>query len=250
MKYFILPILIVFAVFNAQAQLSADNYDLKTQNNFAFENSTGTSQFNADLHGDDFNKKRRRKKKSSPLGFGLITGGSMFSISGDETDGVKMKFGMQIGLFGVYQLNEMFGVKSGVIFTQKGFKINEEIFGMKFDYVTNFNYVNIPILGTIGFGDSFKIYANAGPVLGVFLSGKTTSDDESMDVEGIKTTDLGVLVGGGVIIPVVQSRKSPTISILADVNYQLGLANIEDADDYTTKNNGITFGIGILIGGI
>lgn len=121
---------------------------------------------------------------------------------------------------------------------------------MKFDVVTNFNYLNIPILGTVGFGESLKFYANAGPVVGIFMNGKSTSDGESADVDGIKTTDMGLLVGGGAIIPIVNSRKGPGISLLADVNYQLGLANIVDGDGGTWKNNGITFGIGVLIGGI
>lgn len=255
MKYLILPVLFAFAALTANAQLSANNYDLKSiesNSSQIADHSTSTSQINADAQGDDFYKRRRKgKKKSSPLGFGLITGGSMFSVSGDGTDGVKMKFGMQFGLFGVYQINEMFGVKTGLIYTQKGFKIQEEIFGVKFDLVSNFNYLNIPILATVGFGESVKIYANAGPVVGIFMGGKNTSDGVSEDInDGIKSTDMGLLVGGGAIIPIVQSRKMPTISIIADVNYQLGLADINDTEGGgAMKNNGITFGVGVMVGG-
>ncbi|MCF8370429.1 MAG: PorT family protein [Bacteroidales bacterium] len=255
MKYLILPVLFAFASLTTNAQLSANNYDLKSNESSSLQiadHSLSTSQITADAQGSDFYKKRRKgKKKSSPLGFGIITGGSMFSVSGDGVENVKMKFGMQFGLFGVYQINEMFGVKTGFIYTQKGFKYEEEMLGIKFDLISNFNYLNIPILATVGFGESVKIYANAGPVVGIFMSGKNTSDGVSEDIEdGIKSTDMGLLVGGGAIIPIVQSRKMPTISIIADVNYQLGLADINDIEGAgTLKNNGITFGVGIMVGG-
>lgn len=111
MKYLILPILFVFAALTTNAQLSADNYDLKTQNANVFGSSNSTSQLDDDAQGDDFNKKRRKsKKKSSPLGYGVIAGGGLFTVSGDDTEGVDMKFGMQFGLIGTYQLTDMFGV--------------------------------------------------------------------------------------------------------------------------------------------
>ncbi len=256
MRNFTLVVAILLCSFFANAQLNAENYYLDdNQDSNLYET---ISQSNAsdyaleETEGNDFNKKRRKKKKkSSPLGYGIITGGTMFNISGDETDDAKMKFGMQFGLFGTYQINEMFGVKSGLIYTQKGTNFETEFFGETYELTATYNYINIPILATASFGESIKFYANAGPVIGIWMSGKEENDGVEEDIEdGMNTIDMGLLVGGGVIIPVIESRKHPTISIIADVNYQLGFANIYDSDDISIKNNGLTFGIGVLIGGI
>jgi hypothetical protein len=175
----------------------------------------------------------------------------MFNVSGDGMDDAEMKFGAQFGLVATYQLTDIFGVKSGLVYTQKGYKYEMDIFGVKFSSTQSFNYLNIPILGTVGFGDNIRFYANAGPVVGILMSAKSKADGDSEDIkENMKSTDIAALVGGGTIIPIIKSRGSSSISLLADVNYQLGLTNVSDSNDISVKNSGLTFGIGVLIGGI
>jgi hypothetical protein len=258
------------------AQASADRFNLADQQP-AFMDAGNSTSLTSDNFPEgnsdpmDITKRRKKKgKKSSPLAFGVLAGGGLYTISGDVTEGLSNKFGLQAGVLGTYQFSEMVGVKSGIQFIQKGYKMKDdyEEMGVKYevDEAATFNYINIPLLVTATFGEEIRFYANLGPTFGLFAGGKyklyqrtemenpfggdplvTEIDLDEKIEDGIKSLDIGAYMGAGLLVPVTNSRKGPGISLLVDFGYNLGLASVSDESDLTMKNNGILFGIGLMM---
>ncbi|MCF8370430.1 MAG: PorT family protein [Bacteroidales bacterium] len=253
MRRFIGPVLFVFAALGAQAQLSAEKHNLKTYGAEVFEFSTSAVQFDAGAQREGFFEKRLpEKSKSSQLAYGLIAGPTLsntINTLGKDISGTKMKFGMQFGLIGNYQASNLFGLKSGLVFTQKGYKGDYEDYltSANVDYKNTFNYLSIPVLATINFGDDIHFYGNAGPVVGIWIGGRSKSDGNSEKIDdGMAPADLAVQFGGGTIIPLVKYKESPSISLIADVNYQLGLSGVYYESSHV-YNAGFAFGVGVLV---
>ena len=248
MKYFTLTLIAICLAFFSLAQMSAENYNLSTSNPDAV--SQGLDATNVTLEsGDetsDFYKRRRKKKKSSPLGFGFLLGGGISDVSAEVNDEmVNGKFGFAFGAFAFFKFNESMAIKSGLHYHNKGFGVKD---GYGLDgIVDHYNYLNVPILFTYFFDIKYATYVNAGPVFSILLSAKEDGEDIK---EGMNTSDFGLFVGGGIIIPVVESRNSPAISLVLDANYQLGLADINDSGDNKMTNNAALFSIGVQVGGI
>jgi hypothetical protein len=255
MKFLILPLAFAFSVFCSNAQLSADYLGLKVNNAATFGFMTSTDQFDAIAQKEGFFKKQGPVEiKSSRLAYGLITGPTFYSRGGNIGSEMKWKFGMQFGLIGTYFLNNRFGLKSGLIFSQKGF-INESVTFWDSSYVDSdwaitYNYLDIPLLVTYGFDNNIRFYANAGPVVGFLLgeSIKIDNNTEKWKADELMT-DLSLRVGGGALIPILEYDKGITISLLSDLYYQFGIGDIHGTNS-DVRNRGFAFAVGVLIGGI
>ena len=281
MKYIFIPVLFFFVAFSSNAQLSAESYYLSDETPSFVSYDYSTDHISIDgFEGNDVNKKRRRKKKKgkggSNLGYGLIAGATMFSVGGEDVKtiedlmGEKFKsvIGIQAGVVGIYKLTDLFGVKTGLILTQKGSQFKSSTSNDDGGFLVEtsmeskdvYNYLVIPLLGYAQFGDDIKIFGNAGPAIGLFTSGKTKSESvtkitgfedqvESADgkiTEGFESIEVALYVGGGVIMPIIERRRKPTISLIVDIGYSMGLTSI--ATDGEITNSGISFGVGALMG--
>ena len=236
-----------------KSQMKADNYSLLEDNDFnsfllVTDNNDLSSQ-SLNLDDQDFQKKRKKRKSSrrgkkgssSGLSVGFKAGGNLANIGGDA-EGTDMTFGIAVGAFGQYPINDMFAVVAELNFEQKGYKESLDIFGVKFDIDTKLNYLTIPLMGRLLFGDNIKLYVNAGPYFGISAGGKIIADGESDSIEGIASLDIGVIGGGGVIIPV-----SDSFSLMVDLRYAQGFTTIFKDSDANVTNSAIGFNVGAVI---
>ncbi len=286
MKKLLLPLLLIFLAPTLHAQMSATNYNL--QSSALSLHIDVLDYFNNDdgLIVNDLAKKRRKKKrsksKSLPYAYGVVGGLAMYNIGGKDADlyeslygegDFKSTIGIQAGVVGVYNFMDNIGVKSGLIYTQKGFKFSgsssESIMGIttesEIDIHDVFNYLTLPILGHYTYGESIKFYGNLGPTVSIFTGGTEALDysatvtmpgmpnvtdgnksDGDLDSDMFKKIEIGAYVGGGVIIPVIKKRRKPTINVMADLGYNIGLTSA--AEDGELKNKGLGIAFGVLVG--
>lgn len=250
MKRLFLPVLFTFATLCTQAQLSAEKYDLKTRGGEIFECSTSFRQSPAYGQKEGFfEKKGTGEINSSRLTYGIIAGPTLFNTVSNYGSRQKMKSGVQLGVIGTNQLNKVLGLKTGLAFTQKGLKDDfvSYIDSSKVDVTETFNYLNIPLLATVNVGRNIRFYGNAGPVLGIWMGGKSKQNGESENIaDMMNPVDLSALFGCGAIFPLVKGENRPSISLMADVNYQVSLTGIYN-EYSSTRNSGFTCGLGVII---
>ena len=189
--------------------------------------------------------------------------------------------GFNLGVATSFEITENFSFAPELIFTQKGSRLTAEGTDQFFDGVADvemefsysekikLNYLEMPVLARVAFGNTVKGYVNAGPSLGYWLGGKTVYeeefngesdsdeykikfvseyDEDSDDAEILKDEanrlEVGALVGGGLML------NTGAGDILLDVRYQAGLTNMIDfdEDDEQFKNNSLSFSVIYLLG--
>jgi len=125
----------------------------------------------------------------------------------------------------------------------KGAKEKESIQGETIELTVSLDYIEIPLLLKLIIpieGSSVHPAIFAGPAVGfnTTAKGKVEYAGESYedDLEDIKSTDFGLVFGGGVGFPVGNNELG------FDVRYILGLSSVDDsADPADVKNNVINF---------
>ncbi len=187
--------------------------------------------------------------QKSPLTFGAKTGLNLSNSSAEAGEGVdkKTKIGFQLGITADYAFNEALFLQSGLSFTTKGMKIEEKYEDEKYKSSTDLSYLQLPVyIGyKINATENTKIVFNAGPYFAYGLSAKLKADGEDEDYNlykkydgdnkaAMKRFDLGIGLGAG-----VEFGKA-----VVGLNYELGLANLDNADDggYKNRNFAITIG--------
>lgn len=167
-------------------------------------------------------------------------------------ENVKMNPGFHIGVTAEFPLNNLFSVEAGAILNTKGFKLSEEMTFLgvtsKVKATQNLFYVDIPVTAKASFelGDN-KLFAFAGPYVGVGLFGKTKSEvtlnnnttKDSEDVEfgdkgDYKRLDYGVLAGAGIELN----------SLTLGLSYGLGLANVLPGNSIEGKHQVLSISVG------
>ena len=173
--------------------------------------------------------------------------------SGSITITPDSKIGLQFGGALEIGVSDMFSIQPELLFIQKGYKLEDK--GVT--ETRSLNYLEIPILAKVQFGtDQIKFHVNAGPSLGIIISGAdkeegggkpTISRDltiGSTENDDIQRTDFGLQFGGGITFS----------NFVLDLRYGLGLSNIANSPsgfDFTAKNRaiGITVGYVVALGG-
>nr|NQU89815.1 PorT family protein [Bacteroidota bacterium] len=195
------------------------------------------------------------------ISIGGKVGLNMAKFSGDDKpDDQKSFMGLSIGIFGNYQVNDMFSLQGELNYEKKGGAVKDatETDGVETMKTSGFKfplgYLNIPVLAKVTFGEGTKFYLNLGPTFGFLLSARmkgsveytnTThpelnhSEDLDDDLkDSFKGFDFGVLVGAGAIIPVNEQ-----ISAIADIRYNKGLSKL-DSDGESKMYNSV-FGVNV-----
>jgi hypothetical protein len=141
---------------------------------------------------------------------------------------VDSKTGFVGGAFATFSLGSLFAVQPELLYSQKGFKAEEE--GLSAELGTN--YVEIPVLLKAQFKLAMlrpAIYA--GPVLsmetGCSLSvvGVSVDCDDDEGFVDRKTSEWGTVFGANVDLIL------GSITLILDARYQLGLTNLADVPD-------------------
>ncbi|MCK9167985.1 MAG: PorT family protein [Bacteroidales bacterium] len=192
-------------------------------------------------------------------GMGIKAGLTMATMEYENdqatySDTYKMTPGFHVGLTYEVPLIGILSFEPGLIFTTKGAKYEDTLLGIDFDAVYTLYYIDIPLYvkAAVSAGDNLKLYAAAGPYVGLGISGvvKTTTEvlgivnTEEDDIEwgndeaedDLKNVDMGLTFGAGLEIS----------SLLLGVSYDLGMANISSYQDFgtTRKNNVLKLSIG------
>jgi hypothetical protein len=172
---------------------------------------------NADFHGEDIKETEQR------LG-----------------EDVKSKWGLCAGGFVRFNISKTFAIQPEVLYTEKG-AIFEQIFPVGTErWEFNLSYLEVPVLVKFMIPTPGRVKPNlyAGPALAIKLSykfkaeggGETVEDD----IEGMKDTDFGIIVGAGVDFG----------KLMVDVRYVLGLTTTFDDAEDDVKNGVISLMIG------
>jgi len=177
--------------------------------------------------------------------FGVKVGLNLANASVDpDPEGVSFDAVTKFGAGGImiYPLSEVLGLQVEAMYLLKGSKAEIDFFGDVFDLELNLAYLSIPVLVRFDFNsENASTYVVAGPEIGILLSAETKFDDLSQDVkDDFKSLELGLNIGAGV------SMNMGATPMFVEVRYSLGLSNIEDNDDVTTKTTGIQLFVGMM----
>ena len=182
---------------------------------------------------------------------GGLNGASLLVKEDGETisDDFKYRIGFNLGLVAEYPVSKSTYFQTGLIFSQKGYRLNEDFFGEDITAKVVLNYVDIPL--TFKFAsersEQSSVYGLIGPYLSFGLQGKTKvtydGDSDSEVVEwgddpekdNFRRFDAGLKLGAGV--------DAGQFNIQA--SYSLGLAHISPytEDDYQVKHRYFQFSV-------
>lgn len=176
--------------------------------------------------------------------------GSNEDFAEDWNNQVEYNAGLQVGGVVNLKFNETFSVQPELLFTQKGYKFEEDS-----ETVTGkYDYLELPLLAKISFGSpEFQGFITAGPTFGYWASGKDTfeiggdefSEDVDFDDNDLieNRSELGGSIGAGF------AAYFGAGSLNFDVRYGAGFSSTyESDDDDKLKNRGISVSVAYLFG--
>lgn len=180
---------------------------------------------------------------------GVDAGPSITSIRNESNSELKSKVGFAAGASFEYFLNENMGLKSGLLFEQKGAKDEISLTDTQGNPLDTqeidieYNYLILPVLFAYHTPGKTSFYANAGPFAGFLLSNMVYYE-ETDQAPGQKedftsetnTVDFGLSIGVGVNIEI-----SDQLLLGVDVKENLGLA--KTIGDSKTNSLGLLLGI-------
>ena len=186
---------------------------------------------------------------------GIKIGASSAKLHGEDVEDFEdflgedliSKLGFSAGVFITFNITEMFAIQPEVLYTMKGAKYEEEIFGETLKFWVNLTYLEIPLLAKIIVPTQgiVKPCLFAGPALAIKLSGKAKAEyageTEEENIEDMKGTDFGLVIGAGLDF----GLGAPGMGKLTvDIRYSLGLSTISDFEDEDVKNGVFSLMIG------
>lgn len=164
-----------------------------------------------------------------------------------------MNPGIHVGMAVAFPINTWLAVEPAVLFDQKGARYKQNLFGTDIDASIRLNYIDIPVNFKVSqkMENNMRIFASAGPYLGIGLSGKIKGDAGGQKVDEkvvwgsnnddmYKRTEIGATFGVGVEFNVLQ----------VGISYDLGLSNTSAVteDNYSSKNRILRFSVGYRFG--
>jgi len=159
----------------------------------------------------------------------------------------KSKWGLCFGGFVRFNISKMFAIQPEFLYTMKGTKMEETFFGETMKLKMNLSYLEIPVLVKFMIPTSGGIKPSlfAGPALAIKLSAKTkveyAGETEEEDIEEMKDTDFGLIIGAGVDFELGFLGQG---KLTVDLRYNLGLTTISDVEDTDFKNGVVSLIVG------
>lgn len=158
----------------------------------------------------------------------------------------KKMAGFSGGLVLALPMNELFSLRAELLYSQKGQKY--DIVSTDTYVKTRLGYLELPLLLQIHVPASSSVspMVLAGGYGAYLLSAKMSGvyNEADNDVkDSFKKIDFGLVIGAG-----LQLNVGVSGSVLMDFRYRLGLSNINDIPESTTKmkNRGFSFSAGFL----
>lgn len=185
--------------------------------------------------------------------------------------------GFSTGLSFLYRLSEHFALQSELLYERKGYELKGESNSFfkytptgyyTVDNKVNLDYVTIPLLLNMRFGETFTVYFNAGIYAAMQMNARctgtayNTSSGESSyhvykttvydNIDGfMKSSDWGWALGSGIQYPVFKKYK-----LDLEFRYNKGFTNIYsnyynatpvENEDTEIKNRSYVFTLGVQI---
>ncbi|MCA0131654.1 porin family protein [Winogradskyella alexanderae] len=176
---------------------------------------------------------------------GANVGLSMVSVSEiTGQNGTDPRFTANVALSGEYFLSEMWGIKTKLIYDNKGwadgFIFNEDT---NVNTTTDFklSYLTIPVMANIHFGSNYNWYVNFGPYVGLLLNVEDTA--LGMDLtDSFKSTDFGLAYGAG-----YQFVAGETVKLFIELEFQTGFIDVFEINEGNAiTNSRVSFNFGAL----
>ncbi len=187
-------------------------------------------------------KMNAQEKGDIELGFDM--GVNLSVVSDGNGNATDLKVGFNAGGSGEYYFSDRWGIKSKLIYDQKGwsdgFILNTDTNN---SVTTDFklNYLTIPVMANWHFGSTRKWYLNFGPYVGFLLNAEDS--ELGMDLKNsFKSTDFGLSYGIGYKFPINDNTK-----LYVEYDEQLGLTDVFEVNEGTSaKNSRSSFNLGVL----
>lgn len=152
-----------------------------------------------------------------------------------------------------FQFTELLGAQAEVQFVQRGARIALPTGIGRVAGTYQLDYLQFPLLLKVGLTEGrLRVFAVAGPTLGVLLSAQASGSVAGIDTtlsatDDFKNNEWAIEFGGGTEIDL-----DPMIALTADVRYDLGLTNVLNQSDFPPlqlnqmRLNGLKAEVGIL----
>jgi hypothetical protein len=176
---------------------------------------------------------------------GPKAGLNLANLTGDDIENADSKTGFAGGVFFMYKFSNMFAIQPEAYYSMKGASEKLDFEGVTVDITYTLDYIEVPLLFKLLIpieGSSINPAIFAGPAIGFKSTAKVKAEAQGQsaeqDMEDIKSTDFGLVFGGGLGFPV------GTNELGFDVRYILGLSTIDDsAEEADVKNSVINFNV-------
>ncbi|WP_205503443.1 porin family protein [Rufibacter psychrotolerans] len=179
---------------------------------------------------------------------GIKAGGNFSNWTGDDVEAfeelfdtkMEYKFGFHAGLFADYSFSEMVSVRPELLYSLKGWKMEEEDETFK----VNLSYIDVPILARIKAG---ALFFELGPTVSFNVASKYKltggDEDEDGDFKDVfggdpETVDIGYAAGLGYELPV---------GVGIGLRYNGGLSKV--AEDGKVYNSNFMLSLSYAFGG-
>ncbi|MCD4789372.1 MAG: PorT family protein [Bacteroidales bacterium] len=188
------------------------------------------------------------------IAIGGKIGGNLSSFYGKDMPDYNYKFGLVFGLASQFKVGNHFYLQPELNYEQKGAKHKLSIMGNDQESTYKLNYLTIPVLAKICFGNKETFFINAGPFIGFLIkatdrnyvtnsnTGAVISDDSGDITKYQKNADIGFTAGGGAAF-----RLSDKTRLFIDARYKVSFTSInkENALGFP-KNQSFNFNTGLL----
>jgi opacity protein-like surface antigen len=175
------------------------------------------------------------------LHLGITTGLNVATLSeiGNIYDNSALKTGFGGGLAVKYNFTDSWGIQSGIVYEQKGFRCKQDMENGEQKLTGTYNYVTLPLMaeGSISLGGNNRLYGLTGGYAGFKTYAENalvTTGDEVPEVpseENIHNEDFGWIIGGGIQV------QAGNHLLQAGLKYSLGLTEVtEDEPDSRNKS--------------
>ena len=158
--------------------------------------------------------------------FGVKAGANFASLDTDPGDNFDSRLGLNIGGLAHIHLSPRFALQPELVYSMQG--------GKRDGSVGKLNYINLPVLAQVMFGNGFRF--QTGPQLGFLVSAKLEQpEDHEIDIkDSYETIDLGWVVGISYMCPQ---------GLGGDIRYNHGLTDITESDLLDQKNRVFQVGL-------
>lgn len=192
-------------------------------------NASSTTTDDDDMNDDDnYNDEPR---------FGLRAGVNITRQKfedGELDENSQSKFGADFAIMANIPIGDgVFMFQPELHWLQKGSVISD--INNNDDVTSTFNYLELPLLLRLNFGDEVKLFVIGGPSIGYLLGGKTDGDDIERDL--YEDSEWGLHLGAGVGFGAIEF----------DVRYTAGLSDISASDGDLSEVKNSAFGAGITV---